>query len=115
MRRSALYKTKPVAFGRSVLRTGLGSEQAAKTKAMQNIAAILRTFIIATLSHLAHLYLRVIKIQLINLGLSAPQSLLGAPKPHRDSYLFFDRLLQNAHPAWNSQLNPPTGSPQRKS
>ncbi len=75
MRRSALYKTKLVAFGRSVLRMGLGSEQATKTKAMQNIAAILKTLIAFTLSHLAHLYLRVIKIQLINLGLSAPQSL----------------------------------------
>jgi len=74
MRRSALYKTKPVAFGRSVRRIGLGSEQAAKTKAMQSIATILKTLIVLTLSRLAHLYLRMIKIQLINLGLSAPQS-----------------------------------------
>ena len=73
MRRSALYKTKAVAFGRSVRKIGLGSEQAAKTKAMQNIAAILKTLIVITLSHLAHLYLRVIKIQLITLELNAPQ------------------------------------------
>ena len=73
MRRSALYKTKAVAFGRSVRQIGLGSEQAAKTKAMQNIAAILKTLIVITLSHLAHLYLRVIKIQLITLELNAPQ------------------------------------------
>ena len=75
MRRSALYNTKAVAFGRLVRIIGLGSEQAAKTKAMQNIAAILKTLIVLTLSHLAHLYLRMIKIQLINLGLNAPQSL----------------------------------------
>ena len=75
MRRSALYKTKAVAFGRSVRKIGLGSEQAAKTKAMQNIATILKTLIVLTPSHLDHLYLRMIKIQLINLGLNAPQSL----------------------------------------